>query len=441
MPVIPTFYIGLKIATEASRGVAPTASNWYQGGRWHDVITDGLPSLQDQKAIIFPEGHAGRRSINQQPPVEGRKWSDGGFNANVTADWIGLLFHAALGGASSNSVPSTDPTLLTAEPINATTKPLVLSSQPSDGGAILRFHIEGASTPGLIQVQGIDVYGNGASETISYGSAGYFYTRTSFSAIGASSASITTTNAADGATVSIDGFQYWEHVFSASDTNPTYSIEKHGDPQSGDARNDAMMHTAMVLQELSINLPAESRDGIFSVGTTWEGNPTAVCANVAPLNHASAMRIWPAWAAKVTRDGQTYNKVTNAAFTINSGNMNYRTAAGVQGPQGSFFGGREVTGSMDILADDAGEYNRWLGTSRMQFIYTITPSWKLTSSQNMSITASMTDSYIETRDEGDSDGMFSLSVDFRPIDNATDNVLKLRLINGVPGVAYGNSVA
>ena len=67
-----TFSQGVKMAIETDqRGEAPSGldAHWFEGGKWFDVITDGLPSFYDQQALIFPAGHAGKRSMNQQAPV------------------------------------------------------------------------------------------------------------------------------------------------------------------------------------------------------------------------------------------------------------------------------------------------------------------------------------------------------------------------------------
>jgi hypothetical protein len=429
----PTFSQGIKVATEASRGTVPPAGAWYIGGRWHDIITDGIPQVYDQQAVIFPPGHAGKRSMNQQPPVVGRKWSEGEFTANVVADNLGLFLHAAMGGLSSNGVRSTASVLLTDETLNSGSKSLVLVNQPSDGGAVLQFLVSGTSAGGTIAVCGIDSYGNGASEYISFTSAGSFYTRTSFSSIAASNLTVNSANLTGSLT--INGYKYWEHTFSASDQNPTYSIEKVGDPTAG-AASKSFMYPAMVMRELTLNTPADTPDGIFQVNTSWEGDPSGG-SNSTLINHASAMRIWPAWTLAITKDNATWYKVTNQSMAVNAGNRNYRAAAGVQGPQGSFFGAREVTGSFDILVDDETEFRVWSGASKMNINMLWNTDWKLTSSQDMALTASLTNCYLESNSTGDNDGAYQLSMDYRTIAGDND-VVKFLLINGVPPTAYGS---
>ena len=110
------FNIGLNVAIEYEnkQGVAPQTSTnpwWWQGGHWIPITTDGMPSLQDRAAIIFPEGAAGNRNRNNRAPIRGRLWSDGGFTFPVSEDFLGALLYAALGSASTNEVPSTTATL------------------------------------------------------------------------------------------------------------------------------------------------------------------------------------------------------------------------------------------------------------------------------------------------------------------------------------------
>lgn len=436
MAPVTSFRSGLKLALEASRGAAPGASQWYAGGRWFDIITDGIPGITNQQAIIFPSGHAGRRSMNQSTPVLGRKWSDGDFSANVVADYLGVILKAAFGSVSSNSVPSTDNSLLEGEGHGGAgaTKSMVLANQPSDGGAILELVVLGTSTNGTLAVSGINAQNEGASEVISFTSAGSYYTRNSFSAVGPSSLVMTSNNPAS---VSVHGFKYFEHTFSASDQDPTLSIQRVGTPMAGDPSGSAFMHTGMVLQDLTLNTAAGDREGIFSLDSSWEGNFGATCTAQA-LNHASSMRVWPAWTQSVTRDGANYHKITNSTLNINTGNRNYRAAAGNQNPQGSFFGGREATTSMDVLVDDQTEYQRWLGLSKTTLVFDWTTPWKLTSSDYMKLEASMNSAYIENISEGEDDEALSLSVDVRSIDDADTNVLKFKLKNGVPPYPYSD---
>lgn len=432
-----TFLHGIKLAIESSRGDSPASTAWWEGGKFHDIITDGLPDLKGRQAIIFPAGHAGKRSINQQSPTPGRRWSDGSFSANVTADFIGLLLYGALGTASSDSTPSTASACLYQEPLEASKK-FVLSNQPSDGGAILEFAIAGTTASnGTIVINGIDCYGNGASETINYFGNGSVYSRISWSAIGSSSLSMT--NSAGDGTVSIFGYKYFTHTFSVNEsTNPTFTMERIGDPQAG-AASKSFLHDGMVLTELTISTPAATEDGIMMVDGAFEGNFPAV-QTATTINDASPMRIWPAWTLSITKNNSSYCLVTNQTLTINTGARNYEAACGTQNPQGSFFGGREMTGSHDILITNEEEYNDWLGSSRINTVLHWDTPWKLTSSVNMSLTASLTNMYVDGDPSlSDDDGAFSLSQDFRMTADTSNDIVKFALVNGVPGVAYSTS--
>lgn len=439
---VASFKTGLKIAIEESLSVAPggsTNGGWWQGGRWFDITTDGFPSLQDQKAIIFPSGQAGLRALNNRAPVVGRTWSEGGFSYPITEDFLGAILYGALGSLSTNRVDGTDFDLLVDEPLEGgVEKLLVLTSQPSDGGAILRFLIDGASAGGTISISGIDSHGNPASEVISFGSAGSFYTRTSFSSIGASGISINGEHG--GEQVTVNGIQYWEHIFTFNNTsNPSFAIERHGDPTAG-AASKTKMHLGMVVTNTTFTNPASQEDGLFMGEVEFVGDPTATC-NATSLNATSAMKVWPAWTQAMTKNGTQWYKATNFTMQINAGNRNYMTAAGTQNPQGRVYLGQEVTGSFDMLVDSEEEYNDWAGASSMQMVSTWTSPWKLTSSQNQQLIASLTQTYLESIDASDDDGIFSLSGDYRTINDANNGIGKFVLRNGVPGIAYGNNVA
>lgn len=442
MPVA-VFETGLKIAVEESNGLAPGGSTnpeWFQGGRWIALTTEGLPDLQNRQAIIFAPGAAGNRNINNRAPVVGRRWSDGNFGFPVTQDFIGALLYGALGTLSGNEVPSTDATLASGTPLMDNTACVVdLSSQPSDGGAILRFRITSGSDAmdgvGTISISGIDADGQGASEVISFASAGSFYSRNSYSAIGPSS--ITITAPGDGV-AETTGVKFWETTLTTGPSNPTFSIERQGDPTAG-ATSKSYMYTSMVVQELTLNTPAAQRDGLFTGNVTFEGDFGATC-NATSKMAASAVGVWPAWGLSMTRDSVTWSKATNATLTIGAGNRNYRSAAGTQRPQGSFFGAREVTGSIDILVDTEEEKDRWLGASSHQLVWNWDTPHKLTSTQNQAISASMGSVYLEDIVIGDDDGAFSLAADIRSIDDADTGVLKFKVTHGVPTQAYGGGI-
>lgn len=435
MGITSTFNTFLKIALETSRGNVPdrtTNPMWFSGGKWFDVTPEGLPSLQNQQAIIFAAGTAGKRTRNNRAPVLGRHWSDGGFSFPVTEDFMGALLYATLGSGSANSVAPSS--LMNEEPApGGAAKSFVLASQPTGGGNILEFYVSGASAGGLLSVSGIDAYGNGASETLSFASAGSFYTRTSFSSIGASGIQISGNHG--GASLSVRGVQYWEYIFSVNATSGvTMSIEDGGNPMSG-ATSKAFLRSGMVVQEFTLNTPADQRDGLFTGNVSFEGNPGSE-VTATSLNSVSAISVWPAWGLNITRDGVNWHQVTNAALTVAAGGRNYRAAAGTRSPQGSFFGALEVTGAMDILVVDEAEYNRWLGASRHSLHLNWDTPHKLTTTKNQALSASLTSAYLENITQGESDDALTLSADIRTIDDATDSVIRFKLTCGVPPQAY-----
>ena len=410
---------------------------WWGGGRWFDVITDGLPTLQDTQAVIFPSGHAGKRPRNQQSPVVGRKWSEGDLSAPVTADFLGALLYGAMGGISSNQVPSTAPSLLNNEPLNVVTvKSLVLGTQPDGGGNILRFDLKGQDNTqsGTISISGIDAYGNGASELISFASAGLHYSRTSWSSIGASGIAISGVSAGS---VTIFGIKNFQHTFFSASSAPTLAIERIATPTAGNSASKSHLHVGMSVRKLTMEIPAEAVDGIFKIGADFEGDITATC-NSTSLNAASPLRIWPSWTMRATRDnGTNWYVVKNATLNIDAGGKNYRAGAGTQGPQGKFNGPQEITGTMSIILDSELEYIRWQGASQMLLYMRLNTDWKLNSiaSQNYELGASLP-MYFEKLAVGDDADMFSLNVDVRTVNDANWGIGQFKLFNGTPGKAY-----
>lgn len=431
-----TFSIGLAIAKEDVYGVAPSVSSnpfYWSGGPWVPITVSGTPDLWDRQATIFPEGRAGSRARYNRRPVVGRRWSDGDFSFDVTMDFFPLIVYGALGSMSSNSVPSTDFSLQEAEPVAAaTSKFLVLTDQPSDGGAILQIYIGGTSAPGWVSLSGIDSDGISASETISFTSAGSLYTRTSFSSIGASGIGIWSDNAA---TVSINGFQYFRHIVSISNTsNPTFSIQSHGDPTAG-ATSKMRLFGGMVVTEFELNSPSEANDGLLTGSVGWEGRQSATC-NLVELPAVSSIRVWPAWTLGLTRDSAPFTKALDLTLQFSAGNMNYRTAVTQQGPQGAFFGSNSLEGSMRLLLTDESEYAFWQGASSNKMVATWTSPYKLNTGNFQKMTASLTELYFSEISRGEEGDMIILESDFQTINSAEDGILRMEFINNIPPIAY-----
>lgn len=442
MTTIPqtTFNIGLQLAVEEVYGLAPSTSknpNWWQGGRWFPAVTSETPDLWDDQATIFPQGRAGSRSRRTRRPVTGRQWSGGGFAVDWTMDLLPLIAYANLGGLSSNMVPSSDFDLLNEEPIPAgASKSLVLATQPSDGGAILRFWVSGTSVGGWISIQGITADGVGASEVISFTSAGSLYSRLSLSAIGASSITMWSDN---DATLDIQGIKYWEHIVSTASYNPTLSIQSLGDPTAG-AASRMRLFPGMVSTDFAFNAPADQDDGLLTGEANFMGAPTATCA--APLiPSASPALVIPAWTTQFTREGNTYDKVLGMTLDYQSGNRNYKSAAGQQGPQGVVFLSRELTGSFRLFLENEIEYDKWRGASGNSIVGTWNTQSKLTATDFEAFNASMLQLYFEDVSRGEDNDLQILETDISTIEDASAGILKFWFKNRVPGTAYGNTVS
>lgn len=438
MAVISTFSLATKLAVETDYTSAPSGLRngrlWSEGGRWFDVITDGLPSMQDNQAVIFPEGHAGDRRMNQQSPVQGRAWSEGDLSAPVVADFLGVLLLGAMGAASTNMVPSSSTaSLLVNEPL--TSNRPVLNNQPSDGGAILRFDIQGFDGTGVtIAISGIDAGGNGASEVITTAvQRGVAYSRTSWSSIAASGMSIT---GASGGTFTVYGIRNFTHTFTTASQAPTMTMERQGVPTAGEASaNLAHIHPGLVVRSLTLETNAEQTDGLFMVSADFEGAESGASTKTG-LNGPSALKIWPSWGLRIRRDnGTQWDVVQNMSLQINTNNANYRAAAGTRSPQGVFFGPQEFTGSIEILLNNELEYRKWQSASEIQMHALWNSPWKMAGSTVYSLSASIP-AFLENIQTQESDSKWVLSGDFRVVRN--DNFpCQFALTNGTPGRAYG----
>ena len=428
-----TFNIGLAVAKEGTYSVSPDFLYYWQGGKYIPITTNGTPNLWDRQATIFPEGRAGSRARYNRRPVVGRQWSDGDFGYDFTMDFFPLLAYGAMGSLSSNSVPSTDFSLQENEPITAdTSKLLVLTDQPSDGGAILEMYVGGTSAGGWVEVIGQDAEGRSASEVISFSSAGSLYTRTSFSSIAASNITVWSTN---DATISINGYQYFEHTVSFNNVNnPTFSIQSFGDPTAG-ATSIIRLLPGMVVTELSLDTPAEARDGLMTGTVNWEGRPTATCTG-ASLASVSSVQVWPSWTLSLYRDGVSFDKALDFSFSVGAGNRNYRVASGNQAPQGAVFLGQSVEGSMRILLNSEDEYNRWRSASSNRIYANWQSPYKLNTSHSQQMSASFNQLYFSDVSRGEDADLQILEADFMTIVDSTDGLAKFYFKSNMPPSAY-----
>ena len=445
MTISATFNQGNFIALEIDRGSAPSGgqlvgagSMWWTGGRRIPIVTEELPDFQDQQGTVFPVGHAGHRAINQQEPVVGRQWSEGGFNGAVVPDMFAALMYGALGGISSNMVPSGAPSLLVAEPINTDSKALVLAVQPSSGGNYLRMEVLStggvpSAVTGAVTVCGIDSMGNGASETLSVRTAGLYYFRTAFSAIGASSIRA---SGLSGASLTFYGVRHYIHTFTTASSAPTFTFERRGNPTAGNATSVANTHVGATVAELNLTNNGVEPDGILMAEAQFQGDPTVSCVASSKIS-SSPLKIMPAWTLRITRDGGTqYNRAKEFNLNIATGNRNTFTTAGSQAPGGTLIGPLEVTGNMTFHLEDEFEYNRWRGASKMTVYARWYSPWVMQATgtpQNMEIGASIP-LYFETFEIEDDDGAFGVSADFRAI-HSDDYLgpLQVQLISGFPG--------
>lgn len=446
MPLVATFNQLLKIGLERDYGTAPSGTRlgraWWEGGRWHSVITDGLPTIQDNQAIIFPAGYGGDRRINQQPAVQGRAWSEGELNAPIVADYIGVLLAAAMGGTSTNMVPSFSAPSLTT-PVasrieNTVARGFTLNNQPTNGGNIVRVEITGSSggtLAAVIGISGIDSYGNGASEIITYASEGNLvYSRTSWSSIGAGGLAVSFTTGGGGASFTSLGIQHFVHTFTTASVSPTIAFERVNNPTAGEASaNLAFIHPGMMIRELTLESDAEAADGIFMARASFEGMPTGSSAETS-VHAPSPLKIWPTWGLQVTRDlGTTWNNVANISTNINTGGRNYRSAAGVRNPQGVFSGAVEATGDIRIHLQNELEFKKWSNASEIQMLSNYTSPWDMGVS-NMQLACSLP-AYFETLSTEENDNAWSLTGNYRVVRN--DNFpFSFQLVNSCPGTAY-----
>ena len=288
---VAVFNRGTKMSVELNRGVAPNTgmatSGWWHGGSWHDFITDSIPTFVDQEAVIFTNSFAGRRAMNQQQPVVGRKWSEGDVSVPAVGDSLGLLLYGAMGDASTNALPTG--VLLAAVGVggshNLTTQP---NNGGREGGRHLRFTMANQTDGGTISVCGLDIDGNGASESITFRNNGVYYSRTAYSSIGNSGITITGISGGSIAVTAMDGFQHRFTPASGS-SGVTFSIQSFGNPAAG-ATSRMFVHTGMVLKERTLESDAAAPDALFMATATYEGDPTATCT-AGSLNSASPMRI------------------------------------------------------------------------------------------------------------------------------------------------------
>ena len=399
-------------------------------------------NIIDRLELIIPAGHTGTRVKNPNAGFINKQWADGDFSANVTDDYLGLLLYAVLGNASTNSIPiSVTPSLLVNERVNISPKSFVLANQPTAAGtAFLRFEIKGTQNAGTISVSGIDPDGKGASETISFASAGLLYSRNAYSFVGASSIQITGMTAANEASLTITGWRNYTHTFTptSAPSGITLGIERLGIAETGNPAN-SFVYGGMTLQQLSLRATPGNNDGLFTVDTKWEGNTGATCTATIP-NSASTQRVWPGWGVALTdpETGFTF-RPTDVQIDINSGSGNGNVSPGGTTPAFTVFGETEISGRMSLILDntDVGPYSTtWkTGATVPTLAFLFQPKHTLytaTGTSNFSYLQARLPMNLTNYSKGDKDGAQEVSFDFTVI-NSAEFPPDFTLVNGIPG--------
>jgi len=425
MTVRSTWERFVNIAIEPSWGSDPTAGWWNQLGKWIELpVQEGVGGLTFEETKIRPRAVAGKRSLDQMPPLDGAQVTGGTLDVLAIPDSLGWLLYAALGAESVSATADSNNSLLSAYDMSG--GDTSLTSQP-DATSVLALTVASLAGSGNITITGTDINDDSISETIAVSADGTYYTRKMFKSVVTDGVAIAA--GITGGTLTIDGYNKYVHTFTCADTNPSLQIEDYGDPSAGSGKS--WFYKGMVISELGLSFDVTDEGGILTLKPTFAGKTrTAASKTSARVSPHVPLAGWTASA----NNGSAFNKIISMDLTIKPNAGVYRAAVGSQSPAGAKYGGRLVEGTMRILVEDNTEYDKWAGNTLEDMVITFTSPELLSGSTYASLVLDLSAMYYETFPIEDADGIYAAATTFFTVEDATDNVVKATLTTCLPDV-------
>lgn len=418
---------------ETAFGAGGGSVDWNIGGNgggatgWRDLaVIPGTVGITPTEAQIFMANAAGKRPLNQQPPVPGAYDVTGSFEMPVLPELIYPIFRSIMGGVSNVETAGSAALVATAFASVAT-----LDTQ-SDGTEMLKFVIASSTAAAgaainiiqsTVTVETITIGDNAGSVDGNYYSKG---------AYDGSSAAITFT--VDGTVtsgmVTISGIDKVTNTFTMATTNPFMKLEEAGQPKS--AANSSF-YTGTAFKDVTLAFDRTAADGLLMATPTFASKfPTFATAGTYANDAALYYHPLGAWTASLTKGGSAFDKVQSISLVIDGGTVLFPVASGGQDSAGGSFADQQVSGTFTILPEDSTEWNNFVGQTAGDYHLIFTSPNFIVDTDPWLITIEMTALYFETYVENAQAGMFGADLGIRPIDEATDGIIKITTVTRMP---------
>jgi len=418
---------------ESAFGAGGGTVDWNIGGNgggatgWRDLaVIPGSVGITPIEPQIFMANAAGKRALNQQPPVPGAYEVTGSFEMPVLPELIYPIFRAVMGGVSNSETAGSAALASTAFATVAT-----LDTQ-SDGTEVLKFVIasSSAATGAAINI----IQSAATVETITIGDSagsvdGDYYSKGAYDG---------TTNAitfsVDGTVTSgmvvISGVDKVTNTFTMSTSNPFMKLEEAGQPKSA---SNSSFYTGTVFKDVTLAFDRTAADGLLMATPTFASKfPTMASAGTYANDAAKYYHPLGAWTASLTKGGSAFDKVQSVSLVIDGGTVLFPVASGDQDPAGGSFAAQQVSGTFTILPEDGTEWDAFVGQTVGDYHLIFTSPNFVVDTDPWLITIEMTALYFETYGENAQEGMFGANLAIRTIDEATDGIIKITTVTRMP---------
>ena len=418
---------------ETAFGAGGGTADWNIGGNgggaigWRDLaVIPGSVGITPTEAQIFMANAAGKRPLNQQPPVPGAYNTAGSFEMPVLPELIYPIFRSVMGGVANVETAGTAALASTAFASVAT-----LDTQ-SDGTEILKFVIASSTAAAGAS---IDIIQSAITvETITIGDNagtvdGDYYSKGAYDG-SVNAITFTIAGTVTSGMVVISGVDKVTNTFTMSTSNPFMKLEEAGQPKSG---SNSSFYTGNAFKDVTLAFDRTADDGLLMATPTFLSKFPAFATAGTYANDA-ALHYHPlgAWTASLTKDGSAFDKVQSISLVIDGGTVLFPVASGDQDPAGGSFADQQVSGTFSILPEDGAEWDDFVGQTAGDYHLIFTSPNFIVDTDPWLITIEMTELYLETYVETAAEGMFGADMGIRTVDDATDGIVKITTVTRMP---------
>lgn len=418
---------------EASFGAGGGTVDWNIGGNgggvtgWRDLpVIPGSVNINPVETQVFMENAAGKRAMNQQPPVPGAYDTTGSFEMPVIPELIDPILKAVMGGVAR--VETAGSAALASE---AFATVATLDTQP-DGTEVLKFVIASSTAA---SGAAINIIQSAATiETITIGDNagtvnGDYYSKGAYDG-SAAAITFTVEGTVTGGMVTISGVDFVTSIFTMANTNPPMKLEEAGQPKS--AANSGF-YAGGLFKDVTLSFDRTALDGLWMATTNFASKFFAADTAGTYANDAAQFyHPLGAWTASLTKGGSAFDKAVNVSLLIDGGTVPFAVASGDQDIAGASYAGQQVTPAFTILPEDATEWDDFVGQTEADYHLIATSPQNIVDSTKWSITIEMTRLYLETYVENPQNAQFGAELGTRTIEDSSDGIIKITIVSRMP---------